>query len=136
MPPLWPALLMCKKEEVFVHEFIVYFDIQKPISLNYKMLQADLKPVTRKWAIALIIINLFRIGGCFITYFETVYLMTKPLIPKGVIVDIVAPYMLVGLISVFLTIAAFGLYVYAKFTFAIIICLLSLAFAQLYFYFL
>ncbi|MDB5091600.1 MAG: hypothetical protein JWR09_5594 [Mucilaginibacter sp.] len=127
---------MRKKEEVFVHEFIVYFDIQKPINLNYEMLQADLNPVTRKWAIALFILNLIRIGVCFVTYFQTKYQLVSPLIPKEIILDIIAPYMLIGLVSVLLTIVAFALYAYSKFTFAIIICLLSLAFAQLYFYFL
>ena len=100
------------------------------------MLQADLKPVTRKWAIALIILNLIRVGVCFVTYFQTKYQLVSPLIPKEIILDIIAPYMLIGFVSVLLTIVAFGLYAYSKFTFVIIICLLSLAFAQLYFYFL
>jgi hypothetical protein len=48
------------------------------------------------------------------------------------VLDIIAPYMVVGLISVFLTIAAFIFYVYSKFFFTIITCLSNLVFIQLY----
>ena len=100
------------------------------------MLKADAKPIMRKWAIALIMLNLFKTGYCFIIYFQTEYQLVSPLIPKTVLPDIIRPYMLVGLVSVFAGVIAFGLYVYSKYTFAIIVCGLSLVFAQLYFYFL
>jgi hypothetical protein len=96
------------------------------------MLKSDLKPVTRKWAIALIIINLVRAGGCFAVYFQTEYSLVSPLIPKTIILDIIRPYMVVGVISTIVTIVAFIFFVYAKFTFTIITCLLSLALVQLY----
>jgi hypothetical protein len=99
------------------------------------MLQSDSKAITRKWAVALIVLNLLRISTPFIVYFQTKYQLVSPLIPKNVVVDIIAPYMVIGLVSVFLTIAAFIFYVYSKFTFTIIICALNLIFVQLYFLF-
>lgn len=98
------------------------------------MLQTDLNPITRKWAIALIILNLLRIGTPFVVYFQAKYQLVSPLIPKEVILDIIAPYMLIGLAGVVLTIAAFAFFVYSRFTFVIITCVINLAFVQLYFY--
>jgi hypothetical protein len=98
------------------------------------MLQFDLKPITRKWAVALIIINLLRIGTAFIAYFQTKYQLVSPLIPQDAIIDIIRPYMVVGLVSVIVTVIAFVFFVYSKFTFAIITCAINLVFVELYFY--
>jgi len=98
------------------------------------MLQSDSKTITRKWAVALIILNLLRISSPFAAYFQAKHQLVSPLIPQTIVLDIIAPYMVVGLVSVFLTIAAFIFYVYSKYTFTIIICALNLVFAQLYFF--
>lgn len=99
------------------------------------MLQTDTKSIVRKWAIALIIINLLRTAFCFVSFFQTKYQLDSPLIPQSVILDIVTPYMVTGLGLIFLTIAAFGFFVYSKYMFSIIICVLSLVLAQFYFFF-
>ena len=96
------------------------------------MLQSDTKPSVKKWAIALIIINLLRITTPFITYYQTRYQLESPLIPKEVILDIIGPYIFIGMVSVFLTILAFIFYVYSKFTFTIITGALTLLFVELY----
>src|SRR5271165_6327436 len=100
------------------------------------MLSLDLKPITRKWAVALIILNLVRISTTFMAYFQTENQLTSPFISKMVALDVVAPYMIVGLIAVAVAITAFIFYVYSKFTFAIIVCLLNLGAAQFYLVFL
>jgi hypothetical protein len=99
------------------------------------MEQTDTKPLVRKWAIALIIVNLIRAGGCFISFFQAKYQIVSPLIPQSIVLEIVASYMIVGLGSIVLTIAAFGFFVYSKYMFSIIICVLSLILAQFYFFF-
>lgn len=93
----------------------------------------DTKPVTRKWAIALIILNLLRISTPFIAYFQTKYQIVSSFIPKDIVLDIVSPYMIIGLLSLAFTIAAFIFFVYSRFTFTIIVCALNLVFVQLYF---
>jgi hypothetical protein len=97
------------------------------------MLKFDSKPAARKLAIALIVINLLRISTPFITYFQTKYQLDSPLIPKEIVLDIIAPYMMIGFVSLIFTIAAFIFFIYSKFTFTTILCLLNLVFVQLYF---
>jgi|GEM_PF-2970164 len=96
------------------------------------MLKSDLKPATRKWAIALIILNLLRIGTPFIAYFQAQYQIVTPLIPRTIVLDIIEPYMITGLVSLFLTVLAFMFFVYSKYTFSIITGLLNLGSAQLH----
>ena len=99
------------------------------------MQQTDTKPIVRKWEIALIIITLVRIGACFISYFQTKFQLESPLIPQSVILDIVTPYMVAGLGLILFTIAAFGFFVYSRYMFSIIVCVLSQVLAQFYFFF-
>ena len=100
------------------------------------VLKIDSKPITRIWAIALIVINLLRIGSAFIVYFQTQYQIVSPLIPQTAVLEIVGPYMTIGLVSLILTIVGFTFYVCSKFTFTIITCLVSLVFGEFYFVYL
>ena len=96
----------------------------------------DLKPIYRKWAIALIIVNLLRLSTPFIVYFQTEYQLVSPLIPETVPLDIIKPYMTIGLVSIILILIAFIFFVYSKFTFAIITSVINLVIFQIYlFYF-
>jgi hypothetical protein len=92
----------------------------------------DIKTPYRKWAIALIIVNLLRLSTSFIIYFQTEYQLVSPLIPKTIILDILKPYMTIGLVSVILILIAFIFFVYSKFTFAIIASVMNLLFFQIY----
>jgi len=97
------------------------------------MLSADLKPVTRKWAIALIIISLLQVGVPFITWFQTRAQLISPFIPQNVVFLIVEPYMISGIISTVVTLVAFIFFVYSRFVFCIITCAAGCIIPQLYF---
>jgi len=99
------------------------------------MQQTEPTPIVRKWAVALIFINLLRTAFCFVSFFQTKYQLESPFIPQSITVDIAASYMVIGFGSILLTIAAFGFFVYSKYMFTIIICVLSQALAQFYFFF-
>jgi hypothetical protein len=97
------------------------------------MLTADSKPITRKWAIALIIVSIVRISVPFVGYFQTKSQLVSPYISQTITLDIVDPYMIIGIISAFITLIAFIFFVYSKFLFSIITCTAGLVFLQLYF---
>jgi hypothetical protein len=96
------------------------------------MLKADLKPITRKWAIVLILLSILKIAIPFIAYFQVKYQLTSSFVPETAVLDITNPYMVDGLISTLLAALAFGFYVYSKFTFTIITCLFSLVIVRFF----
>ncbi len=99
------------------------------------MLSADSKPITRKWAIALIIITLLRVASPFVAYYQTKTNLVSDFIPKGIIIDIIAPYMMMGIFCVVVTLAAFIFFIYSRFVYAIITCCAGIILIQILPYF-
>lgn len=84
------------------------------------MLKADLKPATRKWAIALIIINLSLMASPFIAYYQARAQLISDFIPKSAVIEVIGPYMLSGILYVATILIAFIFFVYSRFVYAII----------------
>jgi len=97
------------------------------------MLSADSKPITRKWAIALIIISMLRISVPFTAWFQTKAQLDSSFIPQSAVFMIVAPYMISGIVSTAVTLIAFLFFVYSRFVFCIITCAAGFIIPQVYF---
>jgi hypothetical protein len=86
----------------------------------------------RKFAIALIILNILSAGSGYVIYLQTKYQLVSPLVPNTVILDIVDPYIQLGLISLAVVIASFTLFLYSKYSYAVAICAANLLIQQIY----
>ncbi len=86
----------------------------------------------RKFAIALIILNLLSAGSGYISYFQAKYQLVSPLVPNTVVLDIIDPYMLLGLISLAIAVISFVLFLYSKYTYVVALCAVNLLFQQIY----
>ena len=60
----------------------------------------------KRWANILLIATMVNIAGLIAIFFQTQYVLTSQLIPKGTIVDVATPYLFNALISSIACIAA------------------------------
>ena len=71
-------------------------------------------------------------GSGYISYFQAKYQLVSPLVPNTVVLDIIDPYMLLGLISLAVAVISFGLFLYSKYSYVVAICAANLLIQQIY----
>ena len=76
----------------------------------------------KRIANVLLIVTIVKIAGLIAIFFQTRYQLVSPVIPKGIIADIAAPYLFNALITSVALIAALIFHFYSKHIISIIIC--------------
>jgi hypothetical protein len=82
-----------------------------------------------------LIVLLISIVLQLLSFFQTTYVLTSPIISEKVILDIVEPFILNALISTIICIIALIFFYYSKYLFTILVCGLGLIWQQVYHYF-